>query len=106
MELVFLIITKGAITVLDATRLAPAGVQGRRPRGGSPRPPKPPEAGDRRGIEYKDRHGTVTAPNMRVLKVLRFGSRRREQYIKAFCELKGEELTFRLDRIISIKPLH
>jgi len=68
--------------------------------------PKPPEAGDRCGIEYKDRHGTVTAPNVRVLKVLRFGSRRREQYIKAFCELKGEERTFRLDRIISIKPLH
>jgi len=72
-ELVFLIITKGAITVLDATRLAPTRVQGRRPYRGS----------------------------VRVLKVLRFGSRRREQYIKAFCELKGEERTFRLDRIIS-----
>ena len=105
-ELVFLIITKGAFTVLDAVRLAPTGVQGRRPRRGSPRPPKPPEAGDRCRIEYKDRHGTVTTRNVRVLKVLRFGSRRREQYIKAFCELKGEERTFRLDRILSIKPIH
>jgi len=57
------------------------------------------------GAESSTRTDTVRS-RLQVLKVLRFGSRRREQYIKAFCELKGEERTFRLDRIISIKPLH
>ncbi|MEX2703711.1 MAG: WYL domain-containing protein, partial [Candidatus Freyrarchaeum guaymaensis] len=57
-------------------------------------------------IWYVDHRGEATRRNIRVLEVLTFGSRRGEQYVGAPCELRGEERTFRLDRIALSKPLH
>lgn len=104
-ELICLIITKGGFTILDAVRLAPTRVQGRRLRRGNPRLPKL-RVGDRSEIGYVDQHGVFTSRRVKVLRVLKFGSSRRKQYIEAHCKLRNRKRTFRLDRIISIKPLH
>jgi len=60
------------------------------------------EAMNRQGeviIEYKNNAGVVTK---RVVTPYRFVFQRETYYFSGFCQLKGEERTFRLDRIISI----
>ena len=104
LELVFLLITKGDFTALDAVRIAPTRVQGRRPRRGSPHLPQLRE-GERYRIEYNTR-GATTTRKIKVLKIHRFGRRRREQYVEAYCYLKNRKRTFRLDRITLITPIH
>jgi hypothetical protein len=53
-------------------------------------------------IKYIDADGEVTERIIEPLKLYQSGER---HYIKAFCHLRGEERSFRLDRIIEMKPV-
>ena len=61
--------------------------------------------GERYRIEYNTR-GVATTRKIKFLKIHRFGRRRMEQYVEAYCYLRKRKRTFRLDRITLITPIH